>query len=76
MEACRKTEICLPQRFIGSHVFRHSAATELLAKGATLETISDFLGHRSRASTQIYAKHDLDTLRGLCPEWPKSRTQT
>lgn len=76
MEACRKAEICLPQRYIGSHVFRHSAATDLLAKGASLETVSDFLRHRSRASTQIYAKHDLNSLRGLCPEWPQKRARS
>uniref|UniRef100_UPI004048CDB8 tyrosine-type recombinase/integrase n=1 Tax=Flavobacterium sp. TaxID=239 RepID=UPI004048CDB8 len=36
------------------HVLRHSIATHLLEKGANMETISQFLGHNSLESTQIY----------------------
>jgi len=69
-EACKETKIALPQTHIGSHIFRHSAATDLLRKGAPIEEIANFLRHRSRASTQIYASNDVETLRGIAPEWP------
>jgi integrase/recombinase XerD len=36
------------------HILRHSIATHLLEKGAKIETISQFLGHTSLESTQIY----------------------
>jgi integrase/recombinase XerD len=36
------------------HILRHSIATHLLEKGAPIETISQFLGHTSLESTQIY----------------------
>jgi integrase/recombinase XerD len=40
-------EICL-------HTLRHSIATHLLQSGMTLEEVSQFLGHSSLESTQIY----------------------
>jgi integrase/recombinase XerD len=42
------------QKDIGLHSLRHSIATHLLQKGMSLEQVSQFLGHRSLESTQIY----------------------
>ena len=42
------------QKNIGLHTLRHSIATHLLQKGMSLEQVSQFLGHRSLESTQIY----------------------
>ncbi len=39
---------------IGLHSLRHSIATHLLNSGMTLENVSNFLGHQSLESTQIY----------------------
>jgi integrase/recombinase XerD len=39
---------------ITPHILRHTIATHLLEKGAKIETISQFLGHASLESTQIY----------------------
>jgi integrase/recombinase XerD len=44
----------LKEKHVTPHVLRHSIATHLLEKGASIETISQFLGHSSLESTQIY----------------------
>ena len=55
---------------MGSHILRHSLATNLVRRGASLEEIGDMLRHRSRASTMIYAKLDIDGLRSIAQPWP------
>jgi site-specific recombinase XerD len=57
-------------RYVGSNVLRHSLATNMVRKGASLAEISDMLRHRSRASTMIYAKMDVDGLRSIARPWP------
>ena len=47
----------------GPHALRHAAAQHLLDQGMSMKVIGDFLGHRDPASTAIYAKVDLKTLR-------------
>lgn len=59
-----------PQSHIGAHILRHSLATDMLRKGASLEEIGDVLRHRSPMTTTIYAQHDADALRGLAQAWP------
>ncbi len=46
-----KTKI---EKETGLHTLRHSIATHLLQSGMTLEEVSQFLGHASLESTQIY----------------------
>ena len=69
-EAFAKTGLKPPAPFVGSHILRHSLATNLLQRGAPLEEIGDLLRHRSRASTMIYAKLDVNGLRSLALPWP------
>ncbi|MGO9773194.1 MAG: site-specific integrase [Roseiarcus sp.] len=59
-----------PQKYIGTHLLRHSLATDMLRKGASLDEIGDVLRHRARASTMIYAKHDVEGLRSIARSWP------
>jgi integrase/recombinase XerD len=59
-----------PQKYVGSHLLRHSLATDMLRKGASLDEIGDVLRHRSRMSTTIYAKHDVEGLRSIARAWP------
>ena len=40
-------------------------ATRLLEKGTPLPTIAEILGHTSLESTRIYAKADVEALRGV-----------
>ena len=47
----------------GSHTLRHSAVQRLSDDGFDLKTIGDFVGHRSPASTGIYAKIAVESLR-------------
>ncbi len=68
--AFKTTGLRPPQKYIGSHLLRHSLATDLLRKGASLDEIGDVLRHRSRTSTAIYAKHDIEGLRLIARDWP------
>ena len=54
----------------GSHLFRHSLATEMLRQGASLPEIGDLLRHRRPDTTAIYAKVDLVSLRSIALPWP------
>jgi integrase/recombinase XerD len=54
----------------GSHVFRHSLATQMLQHGASLPEIGDVLRHRRPDTTRIYAKVDLVSLRSIALPWP------
>ena len=54
----------------GSHTLRHSLATEMLRKGASLSEIGEILRHSSPETTRIYAKVDLTALRAITLPWP------
>lgn len=54
----------------GSHQFRHTLATEMLRRGASLAEIGELLRHRNVQTTTIYAKVDLPALRTLAVPWP------
>jgi site-specific recombinase XerD len=53
----------------GGHLFRHSLATDLLSRGASLTEIGQLLRHRQQTTTQIYAKVDLKALHALAQPW-------
>ena len=54
----------------GAHLFRHSLATGMLHKGASMAEIGELLRHRSPNSTEIYAKVDIEGLRSIVRIWP------
>ena len=55
---------------IGAHRLRHSLATEMLRRGATIVEVSQVLRHRDLATTAIYAKVDDAALRAVARPWP------
>jgi integrase/recombinase XerD len=57
---------------IHSHRLRHTAATQMLRAGASLEEVGQVLRHRQVLTTAIYAKVDRDALRQLARPWPET----
>jgi site-specific recombinase XerD len=53
-----------------AHRLRHTAATSMLAAGASLTEIGQVLRHRGPLTTSIYAKVDTAGLRALARPWP------
>jgi site-specific recombinase XerD len=49
---------------------RHTAAAELLRRGAPLAEIGQLLRHRDPATTALYAKVDRVALGQLARPWP------
>src|SRR6266852_5354567 len=49
----------------GIHSLRHTLATRLLENGTPFTTIAEILGHTNLESTRIYAKADVEALRGV-----------
>jgi site-specific recombinase XerD len=54
----------------GAHLLRHSLATKMLRRGASLTQIGQILRHQRTQTTEIYAKVDLRALRALAQPWP------
>jgi integrase/recombinase XerD len=69
-KALEKARITPPPKHVGSHLLRHSLAMSLLGGGASLEEISHVLRHRSRATTAVYARCDIQALRPVAQAWP------
>lgn len=55
---------------IRAHRLRHTAASETLRGGASLEEVGQLLRHRRAMTTAIYAKVDREALRKVARPWP------
>jgi integrase/recombinase XerD len=64
--ACRRAGIVS----MGAHRLRHTMACQMLAAGVPLTQIGQVLRHQSLQSTAIYARVDVERLRGLAAPWP------
>ncbi|WP_084455879.1 tyrosine-type recombinase/integrase [Novosphingobium rosa] len=53
----------------GAYLLRHSAATNMLRTGATLDAVGAVLRHRSPETTAIYAKVDTAMLGQIVQPW-------
>lgn len=54
---------------IASHIFRHTAASQMLNHGASFKEVADVLGHQSLQTTGIYAKLELEALAAVALPW-------
>lgn len=52
-----------------AHQLRHTAATQMLRSGASLQSVAEVLRHWSIDTTAIYAKVDFKALRPLARPW-------
>jgi site-specific recombinase XerD len=55
---------------VGAHRLRHTVATEMLRRGASLAQVAEVLRHRSQDTTAIYAKVDRAVLGLVVRPWP------
>ncbi len=53
----------------GAHLLRHSLATNMLRKGASLTEIGEILRHQLPDTTELYTKVDIVSLRSLAQPW-------
>jgi len=60
----------LEKQISGTHIFRHTLATEIHQKGATLKEVADILGHKCIDTTTIYTKVNLTMLAKVALPWP------
>jgi site-specific recombinase XerD len=58
----------------GANLLRHSAATQMLRGGATLQSVGAVLRHKSLETTTHYAKVDLTMLAQIAQPWPGEAT--
>ena len=58
---------------VHAHRLRHSAATAMLSKGASLAEIGQVLRHVDPQTTAVYAKVDVEALRTVARTWPALR---
>src|ERR1039457_3858234 len=68
--ALRRAGMDAPVR--GGNLLRHSLATDLLVRGASLPGIADLFGHSSLATTRVYAAVDVAALREVALPWPQA----
>lgn len=73
-EALRRAGL-RPTGRVGAHIFRHSLAMQMIQRGASLAEISQVLRHRSIHTTQLYARVDMEALRGVALPWPSAEVQ-
>jgi site-specific recombinase XerD len=54
----------------GTHWLRHTFATRLHERGASLKQVADILGHQDLNTTGIYARVNMVQLRQVAMPWP------
>jgi site-specific recombinase XerD len=70
--ALQRADLRAPVKGVAAHLLRHSLATAMLRRGASMAEIGEVLRHRAPSTTEIYAKVDIGGLRSLAQPWPGS----
>ncbi len=63
-------------QWTGTHVLRHTAATRMHRRGASLKQVADVLGHLCLDTTALYTKVDLERLTAVALPWPEGKVQS
>jgi integrase/recombinase XerD len=58
---------------VGAHRLRHTAATQMLRQGASLQEVGQVLRHSDDTTTAIYAKVDQAAMAAVVRPWPGSQ---
>ena len=73
--SARKISSSFPEK-ITPHIFRHTKAMHLCQAGINIVYVRDFLGHVDLATTEIYAKMNIERLRDALEEaYPELPTE-
>jgi site-specific recombinase XerD len=67
--AIKRADIDCPSK--GAHVLRHTLATQMIRRGASLREVGHVLRHRDPNTTRIYAKVDTAALGSVASPWPE-----
>ena len=59
---------------VGTHALRRTFGSHLYNAGNDLKTVADLLGHTSVATTKVYVRVDIESLRGVASSWPERGT--
>ena len=59
------------RHFIGTHMFRHTVAKDMISSGTDIKTIADILGHETVETTMIYMKINFPELSFVAGKWPE-----
>jgi integrase len=54
---------------LGTHAFRHTAASQMVNRDVSFTEVADVLGHQSPQTTGIYAKLNLVALADVALPW-------
>jgi site-specific recombinase XerD len=61
----------LNRAWTGTHILRHTAASRMNQRGASLKQIADVLGHRSIDTSKVYTKVNVPMLATVALPWPE-----
>jgi integrase len=67
----RAAEAGVSAPYLGSHVLRHSHATQQVDRGAVAKVVGDILGHAKPASTSVYVRVSTNRLRSIALPVPR-----